>query len=77
MQILPSGAAAEAYGVAVASCLLLPLGLGQLNFFFLHRCTGVVSPVDLPIGQQLCFVTASKYFTGIMWKNRIVPDFLA
>lgn len=75
VQILPSGAADEAQ--AVASCLLLPLGLGQLYLLFLHCCAGVVSQVDLPTGQQLCFMTASKYFTGTMWKDRIVPDFLA
>lgn len=51
VQILPSGAADEVHGVAVASCLLLPLRQGQLNLLFLHHCTGDVSPVDLPIGQ--------------------------
>lgn len=76
VQVLPSGALDEVHGVAVASCLLLPLGLGHLNLLLLHHCTGDVAPVDLPIGQQLSFMAAAKYFTGTTWKNRIVSDLL-
>lgn len=76
VQVLPCGAVDEVHGVAVASCLLLSLGLGQLNLLLLHHCTGDVAPMDLPIDQQLCFRAAAKYFTGTTWKNRIASDLL-